>query len=166
MDTLSLPRDTRAKPRCPDSRPARPCRTWISLEAAEAKVALLSLAARGGLTKRSSPSGGRETGHQQPCIHPGHIGGSFQLPDGSLSAFFLPEGSRPRGEVWLSRRPTLPSRKPSHTHRRFLLLPKQTLLHQKEKKKTKNKKLHLCTVRYKDISLTPVHIFPQLKIRA
>lgn len=36
---------------------------------------------------------------------------------------------------------------------------KQTLLHQKEKKK-----LHLCT----DIktSLTPVHIFPKLKIRA
>lgn len=30
----------------------------------------------------------------------------------------------------------------------------------------KKKKLHLCTVRYKDISLTPVHIFPQLKIRA
>lgn len=47
----------------------------------------------------------------------------------------------------------------SHTLRRFLLLPKQTLLHQKEKKK-----LHLCT----DIktSLTPVHIFPKLKIRA
>lgn len=32
--------------------------------------------------------------------------------------------------------------------------------------KRKKKKLHLCTVRYKDISLTPVHIFPQLKIRA
>lgn len=32
--------------------------------------------------------------------------------------------------------------------------------------KRKKRKLHLCTVRYKDISLTPVHIFPQLKTRA
>lgn len=34
------------------------------------------------------------------------------------------------------------------------------------KKGKKKKKLHLCTVRYKDISLTPVHTFSQLKIRA
>lgn len=56
------------------------------MEATEAKMALLSLTARGGLKRGSSTSGWWGTRHQQPCFHPRHVT-SFQLLDKALSTF-------------------------------------------------------------------------------
>lgn len=55
----------------------------------------------------------------------------FQISDNSLSTLSLTLSGL--GEMCGCRVDPILLHKPSHTHRRFLLLPKQTLLHQKEK---------------------------------